>query len=295
MIAGVETDLTSTYVDLPVAERMNAAVTAHQRAGDFNSITDPDAFASRLTDDLRAVSHDRHLGVDFSPFPQSTEQAKPSPADIARDRTDTLLGNCAFTDARIRPNNIGYLKFDAFLSPEICAPVASAAMAFLAHTSALIIDLRENGGGDPAMVSYIASYLFDKPTHLNDLYYRKDNSTRQFWTLPAVPGERITTQPVYVLTSKNTFSGAEEFSYDLQTQKRATIVGETTGGGAHPMHGYPIAEYFTLFVPEGRPVNPITHTDWEGKGIIPEVKVTAADALTTAEKLATAKLQAEPK
>ena len=294
VIAGVESDLTRTYIDLPIAERMNTAITAHQRAGDYNDITDPDAFADRLTKDLRAESHDRHLGIGFSPFPQPLAQAKPSPADIARDRTETLQGNCAFVEVKLLPNNIGYLKFDAFMNPEICAPIASAAMAFVAHSSALIIDLRGNGGGDPAMVSYIATYLFDKPTHLNDLYYRKDDSTRQFWTLPAVPGERLATQPVYVLTSKNTFSGAEEFSYDLQTQKRATIVGETTGGGAHPMHGYAVAEYFTVFVPEGRPINPVTHTDWEGKGIVPEVKVSAADALATAEKLATVRIQTKP-
>ena len=291
VLAGVKSDLTRSYIDLPVAERMDAALVAHQHAGEYDAITDPDVFADRLTKDLRGVSHDRHLAVEFSPFAQPGEQAKPSAADLARDREAMLRGNCAFTDVRLLANNIGYLKFDAFMNPEVCAPTASAAMAFVANSSALIIDLRGNGGGNPAMVSYIASYLFDQPTHLNDLYYRKDDSTRQFWTLPAVPGERLTTQPVYVLTSKNTFSGAEEFSYDLQTQKRATIVGETTGGGAHPMHGYTVAEYFTVLVPEGRPINPVTHTDWEGKGVVPEVKVAAADALATAQKLATEKIQ----
>jgi C-terminal processing protease CtpA/Prc len=126
------------------------------------------------------------------------------------------------------------------------------------------------------------------------MYIRKTDSTQQYWTLPDVPGERLTTQPIYVLTSKDTFSAAEEFSYDLQKQKRALVVGETTGGGAHPIHGYPLTDSLIIYVPEGRPINPITHTDWEGKGVIPDISVSATDALSVAEKLATQKIQAEP-
>jgi C-terminal processing protease CtpA/Prc len=165
-------------------------------------------------------------------------------------------------------------------------------MGFVAHTDALIFDLRQNGGGDPAMVTFIASYLFDKPTHLNDLYNRKEDSTQQFWTLSYVPGERLAKQPVFVLTSKRTFSGAEEFCYDLKNQKRATIVGETTGGGAHPVGGHPVADYFMVGVPFAKAINPITKTNWEGTGVEPDVKVSAADALTTAEKLAAEKTKA---
>jgi hypothetical protein len=291
IIAGVEEDLTASYIDPAVAAKMNAAINTHAKAGDYNNISDPDAFASKLTEDLRAVSHDMHLHVDFNPFKQPVEE-EPSPEEMARFRAQVLHDNCAFKKVEILPDNIGYVQFNAFQDPDVCGPVASAAMEFVAHSSALIIDLRTNGGGDPAMVSFIASYLFDKPTHLNDLYYRKDDSTHQYWTLPSVPGERMASIPVYVLTSHHTFSGAEEFSYDLQTQKRATIVGETTGGGAHPVHGEVVADYFMVAVPGGKPINPITHTDWEGKGVVPEVKVPAADALATAEKLAREKIQA---
>jgi C-terminal processing protease CtpA/Prc len=143
------------------------------------------------------------------------------------------------------------------------------------------------------MVSFVASYLFDAPTHVNDLYNRSENETRQYWTLPYVPGDRLVKQPVYVLTSKHTFSGAEEFTYDLKTQKRATIVGETTGGGAHPMAGHTVENYFMVFVPWGRPINPVTKKDWEGTGVEPDVKVPADDALATAEKLATERIQAK--
>jgi C-terminal processing protease CtpA/Prc len=170
-------------------------------------------------------------------------------------------------------------------------------MNFVAHTNALIFDLRENHGGDPAMVDFMVSYLFRQPTHINDLTNRHENETHQYWTLPWIPGPRLVDQPVYVLTSSQTFSGGEEFTFDLKTQKRATIVGETTGGGAHPVQGQPAGDHFTVGVPFGRPINPVTKGDWEGTGIEPDVKVSATDALTTAEKLAADKLasQSRPK
>jgi hypothetical protein len=290
VIDGVDADLEKFYIDPPVAEKMEQALQAHEKSGDYEAITDGDAFAARLTDDLQAVSHDKHLHVNFSPF-KMPERKQPSPEDIARNKQQMLHDNCAFDKVEILPGNIGYVKFDAFMSPDVCAPTVVAAMGFVAHTGTLIFDLRQNGGGDPAMVSFIASYLFDKPTHLNDMYIRHENSTKQYWTLPYVPGERMATQPVYVLTSKRTFSGAEEFTYDLKNQKRATIVGETTGGGAHPVDGHIVADYFMIAVPVGRPTNPVSKTDWEGTGVAPDVKVAASDALETAEKLATEKIQ----
>jgi retinol-binding protein 3 len=135
--------------------------------------------------------------------------------------------------------------------------------------------------------------LFDKPTHLIDIYNRKEDKTTQNWTLSYLPGQRMATQPVFVLTSKRTFSGAEEFAFDLKTQKRATIVGETTGGGAHPVSGHLVADYFMVGVPFAKSLDPVTKTNWEGTGVEPDVKVAAADALETAEKLALEKIQAK--
>ena len=141
------------------------------------------------------------------------------------------------------------------------------------------------------MVTMIASYLFDKPTHLIDIYNRKEDSTVQNWTLSYLPGARLTKQPVFVLTAQRTFSGAEEFAFDLKNQKRATIVGETTGGGAHPVSGHPVGDYFMVAVPFAKSLDPVTKTNWEGTGVEPDVKVSAADALDTAEKLALGKIQ----
>jgi hypothetical protein len=290
VITGVRTNLEEYYVNAALAKQMADAIDAHQKAGEYDHIADGDAFAEQLTKDLRAVSHDRHLRVDFSPF-KMPEQQKPSPDEIGQMHQQMKHGNCAFQKVEILFGNIGYIKFDGFMDPSVCAPTVAAAMAFVANADALIFDLRENGGGDPAMVAVIASYLFEERTHLNDLYNRKENSTEQYWTLAYVPGERMPKQPVYVLTSKRTFSGAEEFAYDLQTQKRATIVGETTGGGAHPVAGHTVADYFMIGVPFAKAVNPVTKTNWEGTGVEPDVKVSAADALTTAERLAAEKIQ----
>jgi C-terminal processing protease CtpA/Prc len=173
-----------------------------------------------------------------------------------------------------------------FADPDICGPTATAAMNFLASSDALIVDLRQNGGGEPAMVALICSYLFDQPTHLNDLYERKGDTTAQYWTLPYVPGKRLAGKPVFVLTSSRTFSGAEEFTYNLKNLKRATIVGETTGGGAHPVSGHKIDEHFSIGVPFARAINPISKTNWEGAGVEPDVKAPGAEALDVAKKLA---------
>ena len=294
VIDGVDKNLQEFYIDSATAKRMQDAVQVHQKAGDYDSITDGDAFAAQLSKDLRAVSNDKHLSVAFNAF-KMPERKGPSPEEVARMRQQLMRSNCMFSKVEVLPGNVGYVKFDAFMDPGVCAPTVVSAMSFVAHTDAVIFDLRENGGGDPAMVTFIASYLFDKPTHLNDLYNRKEDSTQQFWTLSYVPGERLAKQPVFVLTSKRTFSGAEEFSYNLKTQKRATIVGETTGGGAHPVGGHSVADYFTVMVPFAKAVNPISKTNWEGTGVEPDVKTAAADALSTAQKLATEKIRAEGK
>src|ERR1700737_4179835 len=141
-----------------------------------------------------------------------------------------------------------------------------------------------------AIRKWLRSFLLSKPTHLNDLWERKGGATHQYWTLPYVPGKRLGEKPVYVLTSKQTFSGAEEFSYNLKNLKRATIIGETTGGGAHPVSGHRIDAHFMIGVPFARAINPISKINWEGTGVEPDVKVPAADALTTAQKLAAEKL-----
>jgi C-terminal processing protease CtpA/Prc len=195
--------------------------------------------------------------------------------------------NYGFERAERLPGNIGYLDLRAFMDAREGGATAAAAMAFLANTNALIVDIRRNGGGGPEMVALVSSYLFDERVHLNSLYWREGDRTDQFWTTDWVPGPRFGgSRPVYVLTSGETFSAAEEFAYNLQTRKRATIVGETTGGGAHPGGPARLTEHFRLFIPRGRAINPVTGDNWEGRGVKPDVPVPATDALRTARVLA---------
>jgi hypothetical protein len=292
VIDGVETNLKEYYIEPALAQQMADALKAHAAKGDYDAISDGDAFASRLTKDLQELSHDKHLNVEFSPF-KMPPRAEPTPEEEAGFHRQMEHDNCAFDKVEILPNNIGYVKFDGFMDASFCGPTVVAAMGFVGHTDAIIFDLRQNGGGQPAMVTLIASYLFDRPTHLIDIYNRKEDSTTQNWTLSYLPGPRLTKQPVFVLTSMRTFSGAEEFAFDLKNQKRATIVGETTGGGAHPVSGHTVADYFMVGVPFAKSLDPVTKTNWEGTGVEPDVKAPATDALATAEKLASEKIQAK--
>ena len=294
VIDGIRSDLDQFYVDAALAAAMGKAIETKARAGDYGGETDGDVFAARLQADLRSVSRDKHVTVGFTPF-KPPPQTAPSAEDAARFRNTLLETNCAFEEVKVLPDNIGYVKFDVFGPPEICAPTAAAAMGFVAHARAVIFDLRDNTGGSPAMVSFIASYLFDQPTHLNDLYDRHANETRQFWTTPYSIGSSLAKTPVFLLTSSRTFSGAEEFAYDLLQQKRATIVGETTGGGAHPVAPHVVADHIIVGVPFAKAVNPVSKGNWEGSGVEPNVKVPAAEALETAETmLARARTQKTP-
>ena len=282
--------LTEHYVFPEVAKKMAEALREHQKTGAYESIREAPAFAKRLTDDLRAVSKDLHLGVQFTPKPLPEGDPEPSAEAKAQKRKFLENVNCGFKTAERLDGNLGYIKLDMFGDAEICAPKATAAFAALGDVDALIFDLRDNGGGHPEMVAFVSSYLFGKRTHLNDIYDRKQDKTTQHWTKPDVPGKKYPKQPVFVLTSKKTFSGAEEFSYNLKNLKRATIIGETTGGGAHPTSGHRLDAHFKIGVPSARAINPITKTNWEGKGVEPDVKVPAADALDTAKKLAAERL-----
>jgi retinol-binding protein 3 len=292
VIAGSIARLNESYVFPEMAKKMEQALRRHQKRGEYDAVTDGDKFADLLTAHLREVSHDKHLGVNFSATRYPDDLDTPGPQQVTENRRMIERTNCGFEKVELLAGNVGYVKFNMFANPAQCGETAVAAMNFLAKVDAIIFDLRDNGGGDPAMIALISTYLFDQPTHLNDIWDRKADATKQYWTLPMVPGKRLATAPAFVLTSSRTFSGAEEFSYNLKNLKRATIVGETTGGGAHPVHGERIDDRFSIGVPFARAINPITRTNWEGTGVEPDVKVPAADALITAQKLAAEKVAA---
>ncbi|MEK6409070.1 MAG: S41 family peptidase [Acidobacteriota bacterium] len=287
VIEGALKKLNDNYVFPETAKKMEQAVRERIARKEYDQITSAKTLATTLQAHLQDVSHDKHLRVRFSAErlpPESEEAREPSPEELAKEIEFLRTINFGFEKVERLPGNVGYIDLRGFLPAQFGAETVVAAMNFVGNTDALIIDLRRNGGGQPDMVALISSYLFDgEPVHLNDLYFRPDNSTRQWWTLPYVPGKRYGgKKEVYVLTSNRTFSAAEEFTYNLKNLKRATIVGETTGGGAHPGGPRRINEHFAIFVPSGRAINPITKTNWEGTGVKPDVDVPADQALKVA-------------
>jgi peptidase S41-like protein len=288
VIDGVIENLEQHYIDPEVAQKMADALLAHEKSGDDNAVTDGVAFAALLTKQMRDVSHDLHLEVVYSQTPLPDRPTGPTPERLARYRRAMEQENCTFEEVEVLPHNIGYLKLNSFPEPSICRPTATAAMASLNHVDAIIFDLRDNRGGYPDMVMLIAAYLFDHPEYM---YNPRENTTRRSWTRSPVPGNRLASEPVYVLTSARTFSGAEHFSYNLKMLKRATLVGETTGGATDVGVFHRIDDHFGMGIRETRAINPYSEPDWAVTGVEPDVKVKAADALKTAEKLAESKLQ----
>ena len=289
VIENVLKRLNDSYVFPEVAKAMEKSIRERMAKGEYDQISSSQSFAETLTKDLRAVSKDRHIGVRYSHdvLPEREPRREPSAEEREQERRNLSWMNYGFDKVERLRGNTGYIAFRGFFGPELGADAVASAMNFVAGTDALIIDLRQNGGGDPEMVALICSYLFGpEPVHLNDLYWREGNRTEEFWTRKEVAGKRYLNKDVYVLTSNYTFSGAEEFTYNLKNLKRATIIGETTGGGAHPGSGFRITEHFNMFVPMGRAISPITKTNWEGTGVMPDIAVPADQALTVARLMA---------
>ncbi|MCB0707064.1 MAG: hypothetical protein KDC34_17230 [Saprospiraceae bacterium] len=296
VIDSISTILEREYVFPEIGKEISAHLQQKHKDGAYNSITDPIEFSQVLSEDVRAINNDLHLRVRFSPEMIAEWQNTISPEDSlameARQRRSGQLNNYGFQEVKLLDGNIGYLNLTGFYNvTEEAGQTAQAAMNFLSNADALIIDLRSNGGGSPSMIQLITSYLYGpEPVHLNTFYYRPQEDLSQTWTLPYVPGKRRPDIDVYVLTSSGTFSAAEEFSYNLRNLERATLIGEVTGGGAHPGGTRIATDRFTVWVPSGRAINPITKTNWEGTGVQPHIEVPADQALNVAQIKAIEKL-----
>lgn len=287
--------LDGQYVIPAVGKKTRDAIAMRRKKHEYDRITSAGEFGDSLTSHLRAASHDRHLAVlysyDLVPLSADTLTV----ADQAKEGEFFRVRNYGFEQVERLRGNVGYIRLRGFVSSPEAGEAAAATMQLMANTDALIIDLRQNGGGNGQMVQLLTTYLLKgDPVHLVNVYSRPDNVTFQSWTLPWVPGPRYTGKEVYLLTSKRTFSAAEEFCFDLQNQKRVTIVGETTGGGAHPVKFERLSEHFQMSVPYARSTNPENGVDWEGVGVKPDVSVPADDALKTAHMLALKKLNGRP-
>lgn len=286
--------LSAKYVYADAGEKLASAIREHLRKGDYDKTATHAEFANQLTADLQAAIPDKHLRIRYVAQGARPDRPRPPmkqglPADARKRMAEAgKYWNYAFEKVERLPGNVMYVKFDAFFDADISRAAASAAMNFAASGDAMIIDLRENGGGDPRSVAFIASYLLgNKKVHLSDIYFRADKENNEFWSNPAVPGPHFgPDKPVYVLTSGETFSAAEDFTYNLQAIKRITVVGETTKGGAHPIQPFRIDPYMVAIIPVGRTINLITKGNWEGTGVKPDIAIAADKALAKAHLLA---------
>jgi hypothetical protein len=285
------------YVYPQIGEKIASQIQAKLEDGGYADVIDERDLALRLTLDLRSISRDNHWSVVYDPK-GAAEQVDPE-NEADEDRMAHYLEmarktNYGFERVERLKGNIGYIDLRRFEPSEYGGETAVAAMNFVANCDALIIDLRQNHGGYPSMVQLITSYLYDpQPRHINTFYYRPTEDTQQFWTFPYIPGKRRADIPVYVLISRATGSGAEEFAYNLKHMKRATLIGETTFGIAHPVTKEIVQGCFDVRLPYGRPINPITGSNWEGTGVEPHIAVPAEDALKAAHLNAVEHLMAK--
>ncbi len=295
LIRQVIDEVEARYVFPEVAEEIGTALRASQVAGEFEDMSGAARFATRLTAQMQQVNGDKHLRLLFDPGAHHRGSDDPEAVRERRLRRYAAV-NFGFTRLELLAGNVGYLDLRHFIDPDIAGETASHAMGFLGNCDAIIIDLRENLGGSPNMVAFLASYFFEPtPVHLNSIYWREHDRTDQWWTLAYVPGPRFVEQPLFVLTSQRTFSAAEEFAYDLKVLDRATIVGERSAGGAHPAARVHLSGQFDVQIPNARATNPVTGTNWEATGVEPDVAVSAAAALGTAHRMALEVLiEAEP-
>jgi hypothetical protein len=280
LITQLTTTLEQHYVFPDKAKKFGQTLHAHLAHGDYNQLVTGEAFARQVTADLAALVHDKHLEVRYDDAPPPD-----SPAGDAEEAAEQRYLNYGVFEVRRLRFNLGYLNFNIFGRPtSLAADKLAAAMRLVTDTAGLIIDLRDCHGGDTDTVNLAESYLVPAKTHLLDMYTRNDGKTEHVLAADTLAGPRYPTdKPVFILVGETTASGCEAFAYAMQSHHRATLIGGHTLGAAYFGSPHKITDHFMAFVPDGRPIDPITHGDWEGGGVIPTVSAAPARALDVAE------------
>ncbi len=261
---------------------MNLLCNKDARGGYADCATAAD-LAAAVTADLQSVNHDLHLRLRFHPEGVIDEENDEA-AFMASYSRESASNSHGILQVRRLAGNVAYLELGPKLyHPQIAGDALAAAMLLVSTARSLVIDLRGCLGGSPETVAMICSYLFEEETHLTDQLTNDPDDFQQRWTMAWVPGPKVAPEAmVQVLTSATTFSGREDLAYTLQQSGRASVVGEIRGGGAHPRRGFKVHEHLEATVPVAYSRNSVSKTDWEGVGVVPDVPVSADDALATA-------------
>lgn len=251
---------------------------------------DGEHFAESLAQGLVKASDDLHFSVAFDPDEVAADRRAKADGDTTTEaqRDSERAANFGFRDARTLDGGLAYVRFDFFADPQYAQETAAGAMRFAEGAKGLIFDLRYNNGGVLEMAQLLMSYLYPagKEQEFFDYNYN-DNGVRverSQWNLAAVPGQRLADIPVVVLTGSTSFSSAEWMAFSLQRLGRATVIGERTAGGAHPVTRVPIDDRFMLQTPFGQIRDPVNGQDFEGVGVTPDIVVPASEALLAAQK-----------
>ena len=284
------------YVFPDKARAIGAMLRQRQQQGAYDDIKSGFRLALQLTADVHGVARDLHMTVRFAPgvvLPE--ESAGPAPASQAEwERQNNVVKRLFMRHTATRNvvrvgrlgGNIGYLKISRFPDAFLIAESFAAAMDELADTDGLIVDLRPNGGGDPQAVVLLVSYFVDRRTRLNDIWDRDTGIATQHWTEDKLAGQRYGgKKPVLILVGRGTASAGEDLAYTMQALQRAVVIGEPTWGGAHPISPHRIGEHFVALIPSQRSISPITGTNWEGTGVMPDIAATPGNGLAVARNL----------
>lgn len=284
------------YIFPETAEKISDFLLNKLEKGLYNGITEPINFERIISNDMVEVSNDLHFYFEYDPSQAlNLQQEEVEDQEESEEEFPELKGrlryeqykNFHITKAERLPGNIGFIKLNDFPPAEFAGEIVIGALQFLANTNAIIFDIRNNGGGYPSMVALIVSYFLVPSTKLlTSFYERKKDEYSESRALPYIPGRRFPDKPLYVLISRRTASGAEEFAYILKMLERATLVGETTRGAANPVDIIPVLDKFVIWIPIGRPINPISNDSWEGKGVSPHINICQEEALEKAHILA---------
>ena len=274
--------LVNNYVYQETGEACDKFLANQIECGKYEDISHPRELAKQLNEDLRKIHRDRHIRVQFiSPEGREFELENPQLFFLLRTH-EKFKENMGIRKVKILSGNVGYLDLRSFEPLDLAHEKMLNAMRLLENVDALIIDLRNNSGGNPAMVQFLGSWFFDQPVHLNSIYWRRGDYIEEFWTIKDIGIKKRPELPLLILIGSKTFSAAEEFTYNMKIQKRAILIGNKTAGGANPGYTFSVSDQFSIFIPTGRSVNPITKTNWEDTGIEPDISAKSSTALNIA-------------
>ena len=297
MVKNLADSIAVNYIDGKKAPILKEKLLTELKEGKLDSFNEKQALAKHLSEILKTWSNDKHFSIALA----GQRQMMPRSYDHFANQ------NYFFEKLEHLNGNIAYIKFNRFIPPGNAGSLVVSAMLFAANSDAVIIDLRDNMGGAPQTVGILAGFFMKEPTLININDTRATGVKQETWSVETdviinstnqeiltTDLEKLKNSPVYILTSDYTFSAAELFSSALQGHKRATVVGEATGGGGHGIRPFKIAQGFTAFIPFNRHYHPVTKKSWEVVGIQPDIPCTAADALRVAQISILKELQKKP-